>query len=379
MANQSSRIYFNGKDHKDIYFQGNYHKAMYIGNELVWEKQSRPSSEFKFEIYLSQDNTIDLGSCFGRYVEAGAGDDWHITVDWGDGSVSQVTVGQMSHTYEEGQYFTVTIKGQAVFSPDAYSSSPLYIVSILTKFSKTGVRVWRASDLFRGQGYLKRVPENLFEEFGELTDFIGCFSNCYNLEAIPEGLFASCTSATNFSYCFSNCYNLKVIPGGLFAGCTGPVNFEFCFEECKRLTTISKGLFADSKRMSAFNSCFYNCSSLTTIPEELFAGCIYASSFDNCFNGCSSLTTIPGGLFAGCTYVEYFSSCFSNCTGITTISEGIFEGCTRVIDLSFCFDKSSKLRYAPPFWKDYPRVDSRECFRECTSASNYNEIPDSWK
>lgn len=38
MGKQSSRIYFQGKDHKDIWFQGNYHVAMYIGNQLVWEK-----------------------------------------------------------------------------------------------------------------------------------------------------------------------------------------------------------------------------------------------------------------------------------------------------------------------------------------------------
>lgn len=30
MERQSSRIYFQGKYHKDIYFQGHYHKAMYL-------------------------------------------------------------------------------------------------------------------------------------------------------------------------------------------------------------------------------------------------------------------------------------------------------------------------------------------------------------
>lgn len=38
MGRQSSRIYYQGKDHKDIYFQGHYHEKMYIGNQLVWEK-----------------------------------------------------------------------------------------------------------------------------------------------------------------------------------------------------------------------------------------------------------------------------------------------------------------------------------------------------
>lgn len=38
MGKQSSRIYFQGKDHKDIWFKGNYHNSMYIGSQLVWKK-----------------------------------------------------------------------------------------------------------------------------------------------------------------------------------------------------------------------------------------------------------------------------------------------------------------------------------------------------
>lgn len=38
MGRQSSRIFFQGKDHKEIFFRGHYHRAAYIGNQLVWEK-----------------------------------------------------------------------------------------------------------------------------------------------------------------------------------------------------------------------------------------------------------------------------------------------------------------------------------------------------
>lgn len=38
MGAQSSRLYFDGNDHKDIYYQGKYHTAMYKGNQLVWAK-----------------------------------------------------------------------------------------------------------------------------------------------------------------------------------------------------------------------------------------------------------------------------------------------------------------------------------------------------
>lgn len=38
MGMQSARMFFHGKDHKDVYFQGSFHKAMYKGDELVWQK-----------------------------------------------------------------------------------------------------------------------------------------------------------------------------------------------------------------------------------------------------------------------------------------------------------------------------------------------------
>ncbi len=38
MQKQSSRLYYKGKDHKDIYFNGNYHCAMFVSDKLVWEK-----------------------------------------------------------------------------------------------------------------------------------------------------------------------------------------------------------------------------------------------------------------------------------------------------------------------------------------------------
>lgn len=40
MGRQSSRIYFNGKDHKDIYFNGKLHNAMYFKDQggIIWQK-----------------------------------------------------------------------------------------------------------------------------------------------------------------------------------------------------------------------------------------------------------------------------------------------------------------------------------------------------
>ncbi len=38
MERQSARLWFEGKDHKDIWFDGHYHCKMYLGKTLLWEK-----------------------------------------------------------------------------------------------------------------------------------------------------------------------------------------------------------------------------------------------------------------------------------------------------------------------------------------------------
>lgn len=53
MGRQSSRIFFQGKDHKDIYFQGHYHDKMYIGSTLVWEK-------LKSKLWVKKQTNIEL-------------------------------------------------------------------------------------------------------------------------------------------------------------------------------------------------------------------------------------------------------------------------------------------------------------------------------
>lgn len=38
MGKQSARLYYQGKDHKDIFYRGNFHNKMYKGSQLLWEK-----------------------------------------------------------------------------------------------------------------------------------------------------------------------------------------------------------------------------------------------------------------------------------------------------------------------------------------------------
>lgn len=72
MGRQSARLYFQGKDHKDIYFRGNYHYQMYLSDEegnltLVWEKlRGTPPARISL-IESIGDRYYGIGSIKGGY------------------------------------------------------------------------------------------------------------------------------------------------------------------------------------------------------------------------------------------------------------------------------------------------------------------------
>lgn len=78
MGRQSSRLYFQGKDHKDIYFQGHYHDAMYLTDSegiatLVWEKLKGEPVNIRYISMLSYIN--------GKYYLVAESSEW--TSDFG--------------------------------------------------------------------------------------------------------------------------------------------------------------------------------------------------------------------------------------------------------------------------------------------------------
>ena len=109
-------------------------------------------------------------------------------------------------------------------------------------------------------------------------------------------------------------------------------------------------------RIANFIVTFRYCTSLSSIPAGLFDNCQNVTSFGGTFQGCTSLSSIPAGLFDNCSNVTKFSSTFSGCTAITSA--------------------------VPELWntEKWPNVtDHASCFRDCTNAANYADIPEGWK
>ena len=106
-------------------------------------------------------------------------------------------------------------------------------------------------------------------------------------------------------------------------------------------------------------------------------------TFSNCFRRCTGLTTIPSNLFDNNTAVTDFNSCFYNCTSLTTIPSDLFDNNTAVTSFNGCFGGCTSLTSTvPTLWDEtkWPEVALyNRCFRDCTSAANYADIPSDWK
>ena len=200
------------------------------------------------------------------------------------------------------------------------------------------------------------IPEWLFSK-KVTSKRMSKFYYCTGLTSIPEGLFNN-VNATNFNDIFIGCTGLTSIPEGLFKNNVNAKSFSNTFEGCTGLTSIPEGLFKNNVNARGFESTFIDCTGLTSIPEGLFKNNVNATNFWTTFSGCTGLTSIPEGLFKNNVNAENFSYTFNGCTGITGIPEKIIE-----------LGKKAKEKGG----------NVSRMFRDCTSASNYNSLPDYMK
>ena len=170
---------------------------------------------------------------------------------------------------------------------------------------------------------------------------------------IPEWLFSKKVTSEDMSK-FHNCPGLTSIPEGLFKNNVNAKYFTDAFYGCTGLTSIPGGLFKNNANATGFDYTFESCTGLTSIPEELFNNNVKAESFWGPFNGCTGLTSIPEGLFDNNVNATGLGNAFKGCTGLTSIPEKIIEFGKKV--------------------KEKGGIVS-SMFYGCTSASNYNSIP----
>ena len=243
-------------------------------------------------------------------------------VDFGDGT-KQIYTGNNSSTNVE----------------HSYSESNIYTIKI------TG----NHSNFIASQNTIE-----IIQLADSVTSCVGMFTNCWSLTTIPS-TFTIPNSVTDCSYMFTECSSLTTIPS-TFTIPNSVTNCSCMFSGCSSLTTIQEG-FTLGNSVTDCSAMFVNCSKITEIPETL----IIPDSVTNCsdmFSVCSSLTSDISNIWPEeFTYTE------------TINVEDMFNGCSKVVGTV----------PADKLWNSGKTFNSTGCFGNCTSLTNYNDIPAGWK
>lgn len=165
-----------------------------------------------------------------------------ISVDWGDGAVSNYNV-------EQGQY------GQAAHTYDLDGTHIITIGGNLTGMS------------FSDNKTIREI-----------------------LSPLPASMDGKSLALT---FCNST---LEAIPADLFVRCPGIYDFQLTFLGTK-LTEIPEGLFDPIEQISDIHNCFYDCQELTGEAPALWET-FQSADGAGCFHGCTGLSNyadIPSG------------------------------------------------------------------------------------
>ena len=321
-----------------------------------------------------------------------------IEVDYGDGEKGEITdlYYGISKEYDSGEYI-LKFKNIRDFVLSHWGDFEIEVLQwgkILEKNEKNIIQISNVSKIYEPEPdripitydnpKLTEIPEWLFSKKVTST-VMSKFGSNNSIVSIPEGLFKNNVNVTNFGSVFSNCSGLTSIPEGLFKNNVNIVSFDNVFGGCTGLTNIPEGLFKNNVNVTTFSEVFSNCSGLTNIPESLFKNNVNVVSFDNVFAGCSGLTSIPEGLFKNNVNVTNFVSAFSYCSRLTSIPEGLFKNNVNVTSFEYTFCGCTGLTSIPETIVEFAKKvkekggDTYYLFKDCTSASNYSSIPEYMK
>lgn len=295
---------------------------------------------------------------------------WTVTfhVDWGDGTTEEVTatswLSRLNHRYSAPGNYDVIVYGLPV--PTSSRNDYRRLASINGPLPGP----WKDSNI--STMFLESISENAFDWYKKNSDqyqwrydyFDEFFEDCISLKKVPGGLFDGIAFYTDENHSlslkrlFHNCQSLEEIGAGFFdnPAFQGVVNAENMFEQCSSLETIRAGLLSNLVGVTSFNSCFLN-SGIREIQEDIFQHNVNAVSFVSCFQNCTNLRNVSGDILDSIT--------------------------TTTPNLNSMFAYCTNLEHAPELWLKFPDISGTSlcvgCFRFCTRADNYAEIPGSWK
>ncbi len=125
---------------------------------------------------------------------------------------------------------------------------------------------------------ISSVPEKVFSYSSKVTDYLGVFMGCGDLESVPPSLFASNPNAAGFAYAFQDCESLESIPSNIFDSNLMIDDVEGTFDGCDCLECESPYTEVNGTKVHLYERNSYS---------DTFATIVF---YDDCFSGCTSLT-----------------------------------------------------------------------------------------
>ena len=235
---------------------------------------------------------------------------------------------------------------------------------------------WGARNL--GNSY----PSTLFANNTKLTNVKETFIEC-DLTEIKQGLFENNPLINDFQRTFHQ-YSVSVgksIPQDLFASNTASnVNLDTVFSELRDIETIPSRIFAGLDAIE-IEYCFNKIYDLITVPSDVFEGISDYSKITNLrgiFNGCESLVSIPENTLSNFTSAQTLERAFYQCVSLQEINIdfSVFNDLTNIS--SMFYDCKEVENAVPRLWENPQYTTYNDCFKNCTKALNYPEIPISW-
>ena len=306
-------------------------KLVYVGKDRDEYLQSKEMNLLPEDELLDDDVLTEFKPFITEWtVEAGdsitlpVGGACNFTVDYGDGSgkysVTSATDEDRIHTYENAGTYVVTIEGRIdfIFFRDyGYSTR-----TKLTKINQWGVINAKKISFWECSKLTGPIPEPSKNSFKDLSDVSHMFYGCGALNCeIPEKLFFNCPNITNFNSTFSNCGFTGTIPEKLFSKCPNVTSFGSTFRDSYSFTgSIPENLFANNTKVTNFGYCFMNAPNFTGNISNLFKSNPNVTNFSHCFYYCNHLTGEAPKLWDR-DNVSVHDQCFRYSTGFSNYLE----------------------------------------------------------
>ena len=359
--------------------------------------QEEDKDKLILKLIVKNNTNIPFGSHYYRYYSLMEIDP--IEVDYGDGEKGRITdlYNIYYKQYNRGEYVLKFKNVKDFGMQEGHKDFKIEILQwgkILEKNEENIIQILNVSKIYEPEPdkipiyytspKLTEIPEWLFSK-KVTSKVMSKFEPNNSIVSIPEGLFKNNVNVTSFDSVFVGCTGITSIPEGLFKNNVNVKSFVGVFYGCSGIISIPEGLFKNNVNVTRFDNVFSGCSGITSIPEELFKNNVNVTSFEGVFSECSGITSIPEGLFKNNVNVTSFYSVFEDCTGIISIPEGLFKNNVNVTSFKVAFLGCRGLAIIPEVIVEFAKKvkekggNTNSMFRHCTSASNYNSLPDYMK